>query len=148
MSLKSTEPWRPRSTGHDLKEPWRIRQNRMLSLPQETSLSIKCLIIKVFNKKYSVLLAEQTLGWQLSSFQAAFIGYLFHYIKPYPALGHQKYCDLWSWNLGPQETQECHSIFNTLLGILWIEPAFCHTVLQIVVAIKTLSYIILLSIII
>lgn len=38
ISVKLAEPWRPRSTGQDLKEPWRIRQKRMLSLPHETNL--------------------------------------------------------------------------------------------------------------
>ena len=47
---------------------------------------------------------------------------------PYHALGNQKYCGQWSWNVGPQDTQECCCVYfaDVRLSDNWVSSGFTN----------------------
>ena len=60
---------------------------------------------------YSVLSAVRCLVEKSTASHIVFVEYQYHCVMQHHAPGHQKYCGQWSWNVGPQETQECCCLY-------------------------------------
>ena len=81
---------------------------------------------------YSVLSAEQCLVEKSTTSHVAFVECYYHGIMPHHAPGHQKYCGQSSWNVGPQETQECCCVYvvvNFLLQVIFVFLLFLGMVI-------------------